>query len=416
MYVPEVNNNEWQVITNHTMKPDQIPIIVAINSGSSSLKLSLFSCVHSLQQIFTAKITGIGKSNCLLSVTGADKEEVFVHSANLNSDEEAAELIVEWLQHQHRQYIIIGIGHRVVHGGLQFREPELIDSSFLTELKEMESLAPLHLPSSIAIMKVFRRSFPGITQIACFDTAFHSQMPFEAKHYAIPRSLWTEGIVRYGFHGISCEYILQELQTYDPLVSKKKIIIAHLGSGCSITAVKDGHSIDNTMGFSPAGGLVMNTRAGDIDPGVLIYLLQEKKMDAEELMTLFNKESGLKAIAGPNYTMEKLLQEERSDARAGQAVNVFCYHVKKQIGALAAALGGVDIIVFTGGIGEHAAPVRKRICDGLNWMGVQLNDELNEQHERIITGDSSTVQVQVIAANEEIVIARQVKKCLLQYH
>jgi acetate kinase len=398
------------------MKPDQIPIIVAINSGSSSLKLSLFSCIHSLQHIYAAKITGIGKSNCLLSVTDADKKEVYINPVKLNSDEEAAELIAEWLQQQDRQYIIVGIGHRVVHGGLQFHEPELIDSSFLAELKEIESLAPLHLPSAIAIMKVFRCSFPGITQVACFDTAFHSEMPFEARHYAIPRSFWAEGVVRYGFHGISCEYIMQQLQSYDPLVDQKKIIIAHLGSGCSMTAVKDGHSIDNTMGFSPAGGLVMNTRGGDMDPGVLVYLLQEKKMDAEQLMTLFNKDSGLKAIAGSNYTMEKLLEEERSNPRAAQALNIFCYHAKKQIGALAAALGGVDIIVFTGGIGEHAASVRKKICGDLDWMGVRLDDELNEQGERIITKDTGKVQVQVIPANEEIVIARHVKKCLLQYH
>lgn len=398
------------------MNPDQIPIIAAVNSGSSSLKLSLFSCVHSMQLILHAKITGIGKSNCLLTVTDADKKEIFSHHAGLDTDEDAAELIVEWLQQQNRQYIITGIGHRVVHGGLKFHQPELIDGFFLNELQEMESLAPLHLPAAISIMKVFRHSFPGITQVACFDTAFHSHMPFEARHYAIPRSLWSEGVVRYGFHGISCEYIMQQLRETDPLTDNRKIIIAHLGSGCSMTAVKGGHSMDNTMGFSPASGLVMNTRTGDIDPGVLIYLLQEKKMDAAELTALFNNEGGLKAIAGPNYAMEKLLQQERSDLRAEQAIKLFCYHAKKQIAALAATLGGLDIIVFTGGIGEHASTLREKICEDLEWMGVQIDNQLNERSERIISEYNSKVIVKVIPANEEIVIAGHVKKCLLQYH
>ena len=351
------------------MREDQIPVIVAVNSGSSSFKLSLFSIIGSINLILNAKITGIGKANCLLTITDADKTEICSHQTRLDSDEQAAELIVQWLQQQSRRYKITGIGHRVVHGGLQFRQPEEIDPAFLSELKKIESLAPLHLPGAISIMNVFRQSFPDIIQIACFDTAFHSHMPFESRHYAIPRSLWSEGIVRYGFHGISCEYILQQLQEYDPLVHTKKIIIAHLGSGCSMTAVKGGHGIETTMGFSPAGGLLMNTRAGDIDPGVIIYLVEEKKIQAAQLNRLFNKEAGLKAIAESDHTMEQLLQEERSDPRAEQAITMFCYHAKKQIGALTAALGGLDIIVFTGGIGEHAPAIRKRICDDLELAG-----------------------------------------------
>ena len=398
------------------MGEDQIPVIAAVNSGSSSLKLSLFSVSGLMQTILTAKITGIGKPGGLVSITGADKNEILSHQAKLDSDAKAAELIVQWLQQQERQYKITAIGHRVVHGGLQFREPEVIDSSFLSELKKIESLAPLHLPPAISIMNVFRQSFPDILQVACFDTAFHSQMPFESRYYAIPRPLWSEGIVRYGFHGISCEYILQQLQEYDPLFHTKKIIIAHLGSGCSMTAVKEGRSIETTMGFSPAGGLVMNTRAGDIDPGVFIYLLDEKKMQGSQLNKLFNKEAGLKAVAGSDHSMEQLLQEERSDPMAEEAITMFCYQAKKQIGALTAALGGLDIIVFTGGIGEHAAIVRKRICDDLDWLGVQLNDESNERAEKTITKDNSKVLVYVMPANEEIIIAGHVKKCLLQYH
>jgi acetate kinase len=241
-------------------------------------------------------------------------------------------------------------------------------------------------------------------------------MPFEARHYAIPRNLWTEGIIRYGFHGISCEYIMHRLQQQDPAVNKKKIIIAHLGSGCSLTAVKEGSSIDTTMGFSPAGGLVMNTRAGDIDPGVIIYLQNKKKLKTEQLNILFNKEAGLKAIAQTEHSMEQLLEEAKGDPRAKEAITMFCYHVKKQIGALTAAAGGLDSIVFTGGIGEHAAGIRQLICRELDFMGIQLDEKLNEQQTEIISAGESKVQVYVIPANEEMMIAKHVKEYLLQYH
>lgn len=398
------------------MQEDQLPIIVAINSGSSSLKFSLYSANDPLQIILSGKITGISKKDCLFTITNADNQQILSDPTKLESAEKAAELIIQWLQQQSRQYKITGIGHRVVHGGLQFHEPELIDNSLVNELKQLQSLAPLHLPGAISIMTIFLQAFPAITQVACFDTAFHSRMPFEARHYAIPRNLWTEGIIRYGFHGISCESIMHQLQHQDPAVNQKKIIIAHLGSGCSMTAVKQGSSIDTTMGFSPAGGLVMNTRAGDIDPGVIIYLLGKKKLKREQLNNLFNKEAGLKAIAQTDHSMKQLLEEEKSDPRAEEAIAMFCYHAKKQIGALATAAGGLDIIVFTGGIGEHAPRIRQLICRGLDFMGIQLDDKLNEQQAEIISAPESKVQVYVIPANEEMMIAKHVKEYLLQYH
>lgn len=398
------------------MQEDQLPIIVAINSGSSSLKFSLYSANDPLQIILNGKITGIDKKDCLFTITNADKQQILSDPTKLESTEKAAELIIQWLQQQSRQYKITGIGHRIVHGGLQFHQPELIDKSFLNELKKLQSLAPLHLPGSISIMTIFLQAFPAITQVACFDTAFHSRMPFEARHYAIPRNLWTEGIIRYGFHGISCEYIMQRLQQQDPAVNQKKIIIAHLGSGCSMTAVKQGSSIDTTMGFSPAGGLVMNTRAGDIDPGVIIYLLGKKRLKTEQLNNLFNKEAGLKAIAQTDHSMEQLLEDEKNDPQAEEAITMFCYHAKKQIGALAAAECGLDIIVFTGGIGEHAPRIRQLICSELKFMGIQLDDKLNEQQAEIISAPESKVQVYVISANEEMMVAKHVKEYLLQYH
>ena len=398
------------------MQEDQVSAIVAINSGSSSLKFSLYSATDPLQIILSGKITRIGKSDCFFTITNAKKKDIFSNPAELESPEKAAELIIQWLQQQSRQYKITGIGHRVVHGGLQFHEPELIDKSFLDELKNLQPLAPLHLPGAISIMTIFLQAFPGVTQVACFDTAFHSRLPFEARHYAIPRNLWEEGIIRYGFHGISCEYIMHRLQQKDAAINQKKIIIVHLGSGCSMTAVKEGRSMDTTMGFSPAGGLVMNTRAGDIDPGIIIYLQNEKKLKPEKLNSLFNKEAGLKAIAESDHSMEQLLEEEKSNSRAGEAIAIFCYQAKKQIGALAAASGGLEIIVFTGGIGEHAPRIRQLICKELDFMGIQLDIQLNEKQASVISTAESKVQVYVIPANEEMMIAKHVKEYLVRSH
>jgi len=398
------------------MQEDQSSTIVAINSGSSSLKFSLYSNTEPLQIILSGKISGIGKKDCLFTTTAGQKKVEFSHPVEVESAEKAAELIIQWLQQQGRQYKITGIGHRVVHGGFKFYEPELVDNSFLNELKKLQSLAPLHLPGSISIMAIFLQAFPAITQVACFDTAFHFRMPFEARYYAVPRNLWKEGIIRYGFHGISCEYIMHKLQQQDPAVNQKKIIIAHLGSGCSMTAVKRGRSIDTTMGFSPAGGLVMNTRAGDIDPGVIIYLMDKKNLKAEQLNILLNKEAGLKAIAETDHSMEQLLEEEKNNPQAEEAITMFCYQAKKQMSALAAAAGGLDIIVFTGGIGENAPRIRQLICSKLEFMGIQLDDKLNEQQAEVISAPESKVQVTVIPANEEMMIAKHVKEYLLQYH
>jgi len=285
----------------------------------------------------------------------------------------------------------------------------------MCELKEIQSLAPLHLPDSISIINIFKQAYPGIAQVACFDTAFHKSIPFEARYFAIPRALWSDGILRYGFHGISCEWVYQKLKDGVNAPESKKIIVAHLGSGSSITAIKNGHSIDTTMGFSPAGGMMMNTRTGDIDPGVLVYLLREKKMNPEQLDQLINRESGMKAVAENDLPMEKLLETKANDSKAAQAIIMYCYHARKQIGALAAAMGGVDIIVFTGGIGEHSPEIRKLTCSGLEFLGVVLNTDLNARSAATISEFSAPVKVLVISTNEEIVIASHVKEYIRQH-
>jgi acetate kinase len=375
------------------------PAIAAINSGSSSLKFKLFSTTDPLQELASGEIADIGSHKKTKSKSIAD----------------VADSAVGWLKQQRNDCTLTGIGHRIVHGGLQFREPVQIDGNLLEVLKKLEPFAPLHMPDAITIISVFIKTFPDILQVACFDTAFHRQMPFEARHYPIPRSFWRRGIVRFGFHGISCEYIYQHLQQAYPLLNSKKIIIAHLGSGSSLTAIKDGHSIENTMGFSPAGGMMMNTRSGDVDPNMISYCLKEKLIDANQLDDFFNKDSGLRAIAGSAVSMEQLLEKEKTNTKAAEAILMYCYHAKKQIGALAAAMGGLDILVFTGGIGGHSPVIRKRICENADFIGIHINDELNDQATENISEFGARVQVYVIPANEELILAQYANNYLRKH-
>jgi acetate kinase len=383
--------------------------IAAINSGSSSLKFGLFTADTPLNTILNGSIHNIGRIDCQITLEHEGEKEIVNPGAAIYDVEDAALYLVKWLQQRSTTYNVAAIGHRIVHGGLRFSEPEVVDEKFIDELEALVPLAPLHLPAAIAILKVFTSQLHSVVQVACFDTAFHAHMPFEARHYALPRSLWDEGIVRYGFHGLSCEYILHQLQQADERINEKKIIIAHLGAGSSITAIRDGKSIENTMGFSPAGGLVMNTRAGDIDPGVMSYLMKHKKMNADQLESLFNKNAGLEAIAVAGGSMQQLLQDESRDSYAAQAVLLYCYHVKKQVAALTAALGGLDILVFTGGIGENSPVIRQRVCRDLGFLGIELNKALNDRNLENISELPSPVQVFVLPTNEELMIAKHVK-------
>ena len=389
-----------------------IQVIAAINSGSSSLKFGLF-CNEPFSIICKGKISGIGTATCSLDVEhGGECNDLSSCPVNADSPEAAAEFLVRWITQRGEQYRLEAIGHRVVHGGLQYHEPVLIDDRLMGDLKRIISLAPLHLPHSISIINVFREAFPGISQLAHFDTAFHKSIPFEAKYYAIPRHFWTTGVVRYGFHGVSCEYVYYKLKEQYDGSGSIRTIVAHLGSGSSITAIKDGQSVDTTMGFSPTGGIMMNTRAGDVDPGVIIYLLKERRMNADELDHMFNMESGLRAVAASDLPMEKLIEKKNFDSKALQAIQMFCYQVKKQIGALAAVMGGMDILVFTGGIGERSPEIRQLICSGLEFLGIVLNNKLNECSAATINEATATVKVHVIPTNEELVIAQQVNEYL----
>jgi acetate kinase len=307
---------------------------------------------------------------------------------------------------------LAAVGHRLVQGGPRHKEPLQINSEFLREIEQLIPLDPDHLPAAIEGIKFIARKFPELPQVACFDTAFHSSIPRVASMYALPRRLYDQGILRYGFHGLSYEYVMGELQSLEGKLADGRVIIAHLGSGASMVAVKNGKSIDTSMGFTPLEGLVMATRSGDVDPGALLYLSEYKKMSAKEINTLVNKQSGLLGVSETSSDMKVLLDNASRDPRAGQAVDSFCYRAKKYVGAYSAVLGGLDLLVFAGGIGEHAPAVRKQICEGLDFLGIRLDAATNEANAALISSPESRVKVRVVKTNEDLMIARHVVAAL----
>jgi acetate kinase len=300
------------------------------------------------------------------------------------------------------------VGHRLVHGGPNHAAPARITDVLLKELRGLIPFAPLHLPDEIAGIEAVTSRFPKVPQVACFDTAFHRSMPEMAQRFALPRALWDEGVRRYGFHGISYEYIMQTLGSNPP----SRVIIAHLGSGASMAAVKDGIPLDTTMGFTPSGGFMMGSRSGDLDPGILIYLVQQRHFDAPRLAQLVNDESGLLGVSGISADMKTLFECRDSEPDAALAIEMFCYQLRKHLGALTAALGGIDLLVFTGGIGERAAPVRWQICHGLEHLGIELDRGRNDTNADTISADDSHCHVRVIPTNEDLMIARHTYQLL----
>ena len=297
------------------------------------------------------------------------------------------------------------IGHRVVNGGPHFSAPQKFTLKILSELRKLTPLAPLHLPAEIEIMEAAASHAPQIPQVACFDTAFHRRLPELAQRFPLPRKFFDEGLRRYGFHGLSYEYVLQELGPD----AKSRLIIAHLGNGASLAAVKDGAPMDTSMGLTPTGGVMMGTRTGDLDPGILIYLLREKNYDAAKLEHLVDAESGLLGVSELTSDMKTLLAKRDSDARAAEAIAMFCRSIRKQIGAFAAVLSGIDMLVFTGGIGERAPAVREEICRNLGHLGVQIDPVRNNASQDVISASESPCVVRVVATNEELMIARHTR-------
>lgn len=303
------------------------------------------------------------------------------------------------------------IGHRIVHGGAQLLKHCLIDDTVLEQLHAAMAFAPLHTPPALAVIRFAREHFPGVAQLACFDTSFHADLPPVARVLPIAKKWQLQGMRRYGFHGLSCESIVQQLASALP----RRLVIAHLGNGASITAVRDGQSVDTSMGLTPTGGVIMGTRSGDLDPGVLLYLLRQEKLDAAMLEELVDRHSGLVGISGVDSDMRRLHAAAASNPDAALAVEMFCYSVRKQIAAMIAVLDGVDLIVFTGGIGEHDAQARAKICRGLSWIGVRLDDDRNRCADNPINAAASRCAVRVLASQEDEVIARHVWELLPQH-
>jgi acetate kinase len=339
--------------------------ILTINSGSSSLKLAVFSGGAEVRQIWSGNVDRIGAADSALRVRDVEGRSFASQPAEVASQGEAMNTLLTSLRSNGAIPNIDAIGHRLVHGGLAYREPTVVDDEVLAALQRLIPLAPTHLPTELDAIAHLRQEYPKTPQVACFDTAFHRTLPIVTQLFGLPRHYYDEGILRYGFHGLSYEYVLQELEHIAGAeVARRRLILAHLGNGASMAAVREGRSLDTTMGLTPLGGLVMSTRSGDLDPGVMLYLLQQQRMSPEQLEAAVNKQGGLLGVSARSSDMRKLLAAESADEHAAQAIALFCHSARKSIGALAAVLGGVDTLVFTGGIGENAADIRHRICDG----------------------------------------------------
>jgi len=380
--------------------------ILTINAGSSSIRFAVYSTGESLKKLLSGQIKRIGLKNTEFTfkdLVSGEKNSVAVHVSGFN---EAAEFLLDWLKKQQSLSQVSCIGHRVVHGR-DYTSPEIIDDALLTELSNISEFDPSHLPSEIAIIKLFKEQLPHLLQVACFDTSFHTTMPRVAKILPIPRDFDKAGIRRYGFHGLSYTYLMEALKNVNgENKTAGKIILAHLGNGASLTAVKAGKSLDTSMGFTPASGLVMSTRPGDLDPGVAWYMMQSNQMTPEKFNHLINQEAGLLGVSESSSDMQDLLEKENFDVRAAEAVNLFCYQVKKWIGAFAAVLNGLDTLVLSGGIGENAPVIRSRICEGLSYLGIEIDEEENHRTATAISKQNSPVNVYVIPTDEEIVIAK----------
>jgi len=387
--------------------------ILTINAGSSSIKFALFEAGGALRRNLGGELERIGTPQARLRVKGTQPSDNFSRPVTAANHTAAVDALMGWIEEHSGRDALAAVGHRVVHGGPKYSEPQQVTVEMVEELHRLSPFDPEHLPLEIELIEAFRQRHPRLSQVACFDTAFHRTMPRVATLLPIPRRYEAQGVRRYGFHGLSYEFLMAELARLgDPAATKGRAILAHLGNGASLAAVRDGKSIDTSMSFTPTAGLVMSTRSGDLDPGLVSYLARTEQMSAAKFQKMVNHESGLLGVSETSSDMRDLLGRETKDPRAAEAVALFCYQVKKWIGSFAAALGGVDTLVFAGGIGENASPVRERICDGLGFLGIKLDGERNAKSAPLISSDSSPVKVRVIRTDEELMIARSVTRLL----
>jgi acetate kinase len=388
-----------------------LPGVLTINAGSSSIRFAVYEAGNPVRLQLTGKVERIGGRGTQWIVNDAAGQPQVLRRTAAGDYRTTMCTLLDWLEAQPVFASVKAVGHRVVHG-MTHSEPERVTPRLLAELHRVTPYAPEHLPSEIRLIEAIRRRHPQLPQVACFDTAFHRSMPRIAKLLPIPRRYATMGVQRYGFHGLSYAYLMEELSRLDPPARKGRVILAHLGNGASIAAVRHGKSIDTSMGFTPTAGLVMSTRTGDLDPGLVYYLAHTQHMTAAQFQQMANHKSGLLGVSGTSSDLRDLLAQEAGDGRAAEAVALFCYQAKKWIGSFAAALGGLDTLVFAGGIGENAPLIRKRICDGLGFLGIELNPRRNAKNASLISPDASRVRVRVIHTDEEVMIARSVIRVL----
>ena len=385
--------------------------VLAINGGSSSVKFAVYHSGTLPKLSLSGKLDRIGREGTTLSwraTEGASREG----HTQVPDDPLTTGLLIDWLEAREEFAAVRAVGHRVVHG-MARTEPARVTPELLDALHRTTPYAPDHLPREIELIQAFGERHPHLAQVACFDTAFHGSMPPVAKLLPIPRRYQVRGVQRFGFHGLSYAYLIEELaRAAGPEAARGRVILAHLGNGASLAAVHGGTSVDTSMGFTPAAGLVMGTRTGDLDPGLVSFLAHTEQMTATQFHQMINHESGLLGVSEISADMRDLLAREADDIRAAEAVALFCYQAKKWVGAFAAALGGLDTLVFSAGIGERSASIRARICEGLGFLGIELQDERNTSHAPVISAEGSRVTVRVIPTNEELMIARSVSRLL----
>jgi acetate kinase len=395
-----------------TVKPAKA-CILTINGGSSSIKFALFEVGDSLRRTLAGAIERIGLPKATFVVKGLNTADNFTRSVTAANHTAAIAILMDWIEDRIQRGELTAVGHRVVHGGPKYSDPQRITPEMVEELHQLQPFDPEHLPEEILLTEAFHRRFPDLVQVACFDTAFHHDLPRVARLLPIPRRYEAQGVRRYGFHGLSYAFLLEELaRVAGPQAARGRIILAHLGNGASLAAVYDGKSVDTSMSFTPTAGIPMSTRSGDLDPGLVWYLARTEKVSAKQFKEMVNFQSGLLGVSETSSDMHDLLERETQDVRAAEAVALFCYQVKKWIGAFAAALGGLDTLIFAGGIGEHAPEVRARICDGLGFLGIELEEKQNAANKDVISTATGRVAVRVIHTDEEWMIARTVCRVL----
>jgi acetate kinase len=381
-----------------------MPIILTINAGSSSIRFASFEISARPIRVLDGILERIGSPEACLTARQTGQPATRIGMGE-SSGRGAVDSLVEWLRGQPALAAPDAVGHRVVHGMLH-TAPELVSPELLSELGRIAPFDPEHMPREIELIEALQRAYSKVPHVACFDTAFHRSMPEVATQLPIPRRYARKGVQRYGFHGLSYTFLMQELtRIAGPDAAQGRVILAHLGSGASLAAVRGGRCIDTSMGFTPAAGLVMGTRSGDLDPGLMSYLALTEPMNAQQFQTMVNHESGLLGVSETSADVRDLLDRELKDSRAREALALFCYQAKKWIGSFAAALGGVDTLVFAGGIGENAAPLRRRICDGLQFLGIEIDESENLRNAPRISTGAAAVVVRVMHTDEESIIA-----------